>query len=263
MKSQSGQELATRAPAPIFGAVTEKPVVIVADAHLGHAPPAVADSFHRFLAQISAEASHLVINGDLFDFWFEYRRVIPRVAFPTLAALAAVRKAGVELTIVGGNHDRWGGDFWTSELGAHFYGDPVVVQLAGFRVFLAHGDGLSEARAASRFMHHVTRMPLTVRLFRLIHPDLGFWLADRMSGSLAEKTRDGPALDRAAAAQKVFAEALLAQRPDLDLVVLSHTHRSAMVPVSPRRWYLNPGAWMDGGCYSVLGTIGPELRRFS
>jgi UDP-2,3-diacylglucosamine hydrolase len=243
--------------------VAANSVVIVSDAHLGQASEEVAAAFHRFLGHVPQLANHLVINGDLFDFWFEYRRVIPRLAFPTLAALTAMRKAGVELTVVGGNHDRWGGDFWTREMSARFYGEPTELDLGGFRTFLAHGDGLSESRTASRVMHHVTRMPLTVQLFRWIHPDLGFWLADRMSGSLAEKTRDGPALDRAAAAQKTFAADLLGRRPELDLVVLSHTHRSALVRAGDRRWYLNPGAWMDGRCYAVLGGSGPELRKFT
>jgi UDP-2,3-diacylglucosamine hydrolase len=238
-------------------------VVIVSDAHLGHASTAITDLFHRFLEAVPRTGHHLLINGDLFDFWFEYRRVIPRTAFPTLAALAAVRKAGVELTVVGGNHDRWGGDFWSNELGARFHAEPVTLDLMGFRSFVAHGDGLSESRVASRVMHRVTRLPITVQLFRWIHPDLGFWIADRMSSSLAEQTRDAGALDRAAAVQKTFAERMLSEREDLDLVILSHTHRAAMVPAGERRWFLNPGAFMDGGSYAVLTESGPVLRTFS
>src|ERR1051326_7991419 len=165
----------------------EGTVLIVSDAHLGHASANVADSFHRFLASVPGRAQHLIINGDLFDFWFEYRRVMSRRAFPTLAALLRMRQAGVELTVTGGNHDRWGGDFWSRELGASFHPGPVELELTGFRVFLAHGDGLSESRTLSRIMHRVTRTSLTVKLFRLIHPDVGFWLADQMSESLAEQ----------------------------------------------------------------------------
>ncbi|MBI4502931.1 MAG: UDP-2,3-diacylglucosamine diphosphatase [Gemmatimonadetes bacterium] len=237
-------------------------VLVVADAHLGHAPPSVADAFHRFLAKVPELGQHLIINGDLFDFWFEYKRVVSRDAFPTLSALLQLRKAGVKLTVTGGNHDRWGGDFWIRELGAQFYAEPVELNLAGFRVLVAHGDGLSEARTASRIMHHITRLPLTARLFGWIHPDLGFWLADRMSGSLAEQTRDAASLGRAAAAQATFARNLLVKRPDLDIVVLSHTHRAALLAVGPRRWFLNPGAWMDGGSYAALTSAGPELRKF-
>lgn len=237
--------------------------MIVSDAHLGHAPPAVADSFHQFVRQVPAMAQHMVINGDLFDFWFEYRRVIPRDAFATLSVLRELRERGVSLTVTGGNHDRWGGDFWVKELGAAFHSEPTVLDLAGFRTFLAHGDGLAESRAASRIMHRITRNPITTGLFRLIHPDLGFWLADRLSGTLAEQTRDAPALDRAAAAQEAFALDLLNRRTDLALVILGHTHRPALRPAGERRWYLNPGAWMDGGCYALLEGSGPSLRRFS
>ena len=242
--------------------VPSESVLIVSDAHLGHAPESVADAFHRFLAKVPELGRHLIINGDLFDFWFEYKRVVSRDAFPTLAALLQLRKAGVALTVTGGNHDRWGGDFWARELGAQFYAEPVELDLAGFRVLVAHGDGMSESRTASKIMHHITRLSLTVRIFGWIHPDLGFWLADRMSGSLAEQTRDAASLDRAAAVQAAFARNLLVQRTDLDIVVLSHTHRPALLPVAPRRWFLNPGAWMDGGSYAVLTSSGPELRHF-
>ena len=261
-KCQSGQELATPREGPVYWPVSSENVIIVSDAHLGHAPSAAGEAFHRFLADVPRIGGHLVINGDLFDFWFEYRRVIPRDAFPILAALAAMRKAGVRLTVIGGNHDRWGGDFWPRELGAAFYPDPVELEISGFRVFLAHGDGLSEAWVASRFLHRLTRLPITAGLFRWIHPDVGFWLADRFSGSLAERAQDPASLDLAAAGQETFARTLLAERPDLDLLILSHTHRPALVKVGERRWYLNPGAWIDGARYAMLGTGGPQLRTF-
>ncbi len=238
-------------------------VAVVSDAHLGHAPESVGVAFRAFLASLPEVATHLVINGDLFDFWFEYRRVIPRDAFPTLSALAEMRARGVTLTVTGGNHDRWGGDFWRRELGAAFHTGSVELELAGFRIFLAHGDGLAESRLASRLMHRVTRHPLTAATFRLLHPDVGFWLADKLSGILADQTRTPAALAQAASAQEAFAKGLLARRPDLDLVILGHTHLALVRSVAPRRWYVNPGAWMDGGCYAMLTPEGPRLERFA
>src|SRR5712692_7986194 len=146
------QDRSLRAP-PRTGYTRPMPpetVIVVSDAHLGHAPPSVAAAFGRFLAAVPSLGQHLVINGDLFDFWFEYRRVISREAFPTLVALAELRKEGVALTVTGGNHDRWGGGFWSAELGAPFHANPVEIRLAGLRTFLAHGDGLVEPRRASR-----------------------------------------------------------------------------------------------------------------
>src|SRR5262245_2227611 len=132
-------------------------VIIVSDAHLGQAPPESETAFRGFLATVPDVANHLIINGDLFDFWFEYRRVIPKEAFPTLSALHQARSRGVKLTVIGGNHDRWGGDFWVREMQAEFQRESLETSLLGRRALIAHGDGLSESRPASRVMHSITK----------------------------------------------------------------------------------------------------------
>lgn len=205
---------------PYSPPVAPNAIAVVSDAHLGHAPEATGAAFRAFLKSVPAMANHLVINGDLFDFWFEYRRVIPKSAFSTLTALSELRAGGVRLTVIGGNHDRWGGDFWVEQLGAEFHPESVELELAGRRTFLAHGDGLAESRWASRVMYRVTHSPATAAVFRLLHPDLGFWLADRLSGILAEQTRTPEAVRRAGAAQERYAVDLMTRRPDLELVIL-------------------------------------------
>jgi UDP-2,3-diacylglucosamine hydrolase len=241
--------------------VSSETVYVLADAHLG-ATPERAAALHQFLATVPAAGDHVIINGDLFDFWFEYGRVIPRTAFGTLAELAAMRRRGVRLSVTGGNHDRWGRGFWERELDAAFYRGAGELSLAGFRAYVAHGDGVAEPRAGSRLLHAITRHPLTAAAFRWIHPDVGFGLVERLSGVVGEQNRAPAAVERAAVAQRAWATALLARRPDLELVVLGHTHRAALVPAGERRWYLNPGAWMDGFCYAAIGAGGPVLRSY-
>ena len=119
-------------------------IVVVADAHLGQVPPTVAAAFHDFLDCVPQLGDHLLINGDLFDFWFEYRAVIPRKHFASVAKLQAVRARGIPVTFVGGNHDRWGGDFLRRDLGIAFHSGDAELELAGRRAFVAHGDGLWE-----------------------------------------------------------------------------------------------------------------------
>ena len=236
--------------------------VIVSDAHLAGAHSDASLAFHRFLEAVPDLGAHLVVNGDLFDFWFEYGTVIPRDAFPTLARLAALQERGVELTVTGGNHDRWGGRFWTEELGARFFSGPTELTLAGWRVFLAHGDGVAEQHLGGRAVHWLTRRRLPVMAFRWLHPDLGLRLVHHFSRLLANRTRTPDRLEEAARAQAAYATALMAQRPALDVVIMGHTHRAAVERVGARRWYLNPGAWMEGRCYALLGPEGPELRTF-
>jgi UDP-2,3-diacylglucosamine hydrolase len=234
--------------------------VIVSDAHLGTSTP--PELFLRFLAAVPDLGGHLVVNGDLFDFWFEYRTVIPRRAFPVLSALAALTRAGIRLTVTGGNHDRWGGRFWRDELGAAFHPERAQVELAGWRCAVLHGDGMNETHRAARVLHAVTRWPATAAAFRWLHPDLGLRLVDALSGRLARQTRHGAALDRAAAAQATWARDFLAREPDVDVLVMGHTHRAVLEPVAPGRWYVNPGAWSEGSAYALLTEDGPGLRSF-
>lgn len=237
-------------------------VVVAADAHLGQVPPAVVAAFHRFLDAVPDLGDALVINGDLFDFWFEYRAVIPRRHFATVAKLAAVRSRGIPIIFVGGNHDRWGGDFLIHDLGIEFHPGEAEMELAGRHSFVAHGDGLTEQHWSAKVMHRVTRHPATIRLFRALHPDLGFWIAHQLSRKLADNTRDKAVLDRAERAQARYAEQLLARRPDLALVILAHTHRPAVAQLPDGRAYLNPGAFLDGGRYAVVTKSGVELKTF-
>jgi len=237
-------------------------VLVVADAHLGQVPPAVESAFHRFLEAFPDLGEALLINGDLFDFWFEYGAVIPRRHFGTVAKLQALRAKGVAITMVGGNHDRWGGDFLIKDLGIGFHGGEAEILVAGRRAFVAHGDGLTEQHWSARLMHRVTRHAATIGLFRALHPDVGFWIAHQLSRKLADKTRDRAVVDRAERAQARYAEELLARRPDLKLVILAHTHRPALSQLPNGRAYLNPGAFLDGYRYAVVTKNDVELQTF-
>jgi UDP-2,3-diacylglucosamine hydrolase len=236
--------------------------VIVADAHLGQVPATVVTSFHRFLDALPDLGDALVIDGDLFDFWFEYRAVIPRRHFTTVAKLQAARARGVPITFVGGNHDRWGGDFLVRDLEIAYFPGEAEVELAGRRALVAHGDGLTEQHWSAKLMHRVTRHPITIRAFRALHPDLGFWIAHQLSRKLADNTRDRAVLDRAEQAQARYAAQLLERRPELELVILAHTHRPALAQRPDGRAYVNPGAFLDGGRYAVVTRDGVELKTF-
>ncbi|HET8713459.1 MAG TPA: UDP-2,3-diacylglucosamine diphosphatase [Gemmatimonadales bacterium] len=235
----------------------------MADAHLGQVPPAVGSAFHAFLDEVPRPGDHLVLMGDLFDFWFEYQSVIPRKHFATVAKLQEVRKRGVPITFVGGNHDRWGGTFFTSDLGIAFFGGEAEIELGGRRAFIAHGDGLTEQHWSGKVMHRFTRHPITIAVFRVLHPTIGFWIADLFSRHLADNTKDRAVLDRAAAAQQRWAADFLARRPDVGLVIMAHTHRPRVDRQPDGRTYLNPGAFLDEGRYAVITDGVVELKQFT
>lgn len=237
-------------------------LVIVADAHLGAVPASVEDSLLTFLEQVPSLGDALLVNGDLFDFWFAWRRAIPRGGFRVASALAALRRK-LPVIMTGGNHDRWGDSFWDRDAGITFGAEGVPFRLGESDGFALHGDGLAEQHWSGRLMHRLTRSRVTIGAFRSLPPDLGFWLVDRLSGRLADSTRDAAVLDRAAAAQATWAEEHLRDHPDLALLVLGHTHRPALREVAPGRRYLNPGAWLDGLRYAVATEQSVELRQFT
>jgi UDP-2,3-diacylglucosamine hydrolase len=235
-------------------AVAEERVVIVGDAHLGSADLRDEEAFHELLDAVPQLGSRLVVMGDLFDFWFEYRAVIPRRPFRTLTRLATLVERGVKVELLGGNHDRWGGSFWADDLAIPFHRNGVELELAGRRAWLHHGDGLTESTLGGKLIHRITRNRVTIGLFKALHPDLGFRLADRLSGSLAEANKSPEAVEVSAAAQEDYARGLLERRRELGLVVLAHTHRQRCVEVEPGRHYLNAGQWMAERHYAVLNA---------
>jgi UDP-2,3-diacylglucosamine hydrolase len=228
------------------------PVYLASDVHLGAVSRDRARAFVTWLEWAGARAGEVVINGDLFDFWFEYRHAIPRGHTRVLGALASLVDAGVPVRLMGGNHDWWGGDYLEGEIGLTFHREPVVVDLAGHRTFLAHGDGLGAGDLGYRMLKGVLRGSLTRWAFRWLHPDLGARVALRVSAT--EHRAEGPAAhdrDRAAALER-WAVAHLEASPDLDLVVLGHTHIPALREVETGRWYLNAGDWVYHHSFAVL-----------
>jgi UDP-2,3-diacylglucosamine hydrolase len=237
-------------------------LVVVSDAHLGVAPPAVEEALLSFLESVPGLGDCLLINGDLFDFWFSYARVIPRRGFHVAAALARLRRR-VPIVMVGGNHDRWGGDFWERDVGARFEPHRVTFEIGRRRVTALHGDGLTEPGLRATLLHRAINHPITAAVYRVIHPEIGLRLVDLLSPHLGDHTPDAGRLAAAALRQREWAAALLAAEPEVGLVIMGHTHQAALAELAPGRHYLNPGAWFDGFRYAVATESGAELRQFT
>ena len=238
-------------------------MVVVGDAHLGAAAdPGDERAFHDFLVAVPDLGTRLLVVGDLFDFWFEYRAVIPRRPFRTVAKLAALVERGIPVDLFGGNHDRWGGAFWRDDLGIAFHAGGADLTLAERRAHVIHGDGLSDVKLGARVLHAVLRSRATTWLFGALHPDRGFALAGRLSDTLGETNRSGAVALAAAAQQEAWARALLDRRPELALVIAGHTHRRTLVEHAPGRWYLNAGQWMVDRAYAIVTAGGVTLHSW-
>ena len=229
------------------------PAYVISDAHLGFATGDVERSLVRFLRHLQGRAGSLVINGDLFEFWFEWRHVMPRRTFRVLAAIAELRDAGVPVLMIAGNHDVWGGEILRDDVGIDFRVDPWEGTLAGWRARIEHGDGLrGREDRGYRALRSVLRNPLAIRLFRWLHPDIGSWLATRSSHtSRTYQARDGGAGLRASATQRLG----------------GHTHVAELRRIAGgggrNAVYANAGSWLDQPTFLCVTPERIELRRWS
>jgi UDP-2,3-diacylglucosamine hydrolase len=200
-----------------------------------------------FLRALPGRAGSLYVVGDLFEFWFEYSSAIPRRYFALLRALAEVREAGVEITLLTGNHDFWLGRFLTESLGIRTVDGALAVEHQGRRIWLHHGDGLIGGDLGYKFLKRLLRNPASVALYRWLHPDLGIpfalWASRWSRHSRAERPLDGDRLFRDIAAPR-FAEGF-------DAVMIGHFHHVYERREGERVFFLL-GDWFERFTYVEL-----------
>lgn len=218
----------------------------------------------RFLEQVGTSgADTLWIVGDLFDYWFDYRTVIPRQFVRTLGALAALADAGIAIEYVVGNHDFGHRDFFEKEIGLRLHPGDVEREIDGMRVYVSHGDGKAFNDRGYAILKKVLRSPISNRLWRLLHPDVGIGLAARASRKSREHTTS-KGYGESRPGESDGLEAFAKQKIDegFDLVVMGHNHAVVDRPHGSGR-YINLGAWLTPpGRYLVIDGGEVELREF-
>lgn len=237
--------------------------LVASDAHLGAVPRHAEARFLDFLDHVPEIAGELVLAGDTFDFWFEYRSAVLREHFDALRRLAGLVDAGVRVRWIGGNHDAWAGSFLRDEVGLEILDAPVVIELAGHQTYLAHGDGLAGGDWGYRLLKGIVRSAPARGLFRLVHPDLSMPLIRRISHTDRD-ARDGAADRKQGRAERLseHAASLLAAKEELDLVIFGHAHRPELRELGSGGRYLNPGDWIRSFTYGVVEPEGIEIRRW-
>ncbi|MEO8227178.1 MAG: UDP-2,3-diacylglucosamine diphosphatase [Gemmatimonadota bacterium] len=226
-------------------------LVILSDAHVGAAPAEVEEALLAFLDAVPTLGDALLVTGDLFQFWFAYRHVLPRRAFPVAARLDALARR-VPVALVGGNHDRWGDAFWATRPGMRYGSRELRFDIGTRRVLATHGDGLAAPRGLRPAMQRAVGHPLTSALYRLIHPDLAV-PAMRLAAPLLGGRLDTPAQKAVKSArQRAWALDRLTADGAIDVLVMGHTHVPALEHGVSGRLYLNPGAWAEGLRYATL-----------
>jgi len=239
--------------------VLNAPCYIVSDAHLGVASAQIERSFVSFLRGLAGEARSLIINGDLFDFWFEWKTVIPRRSFRALAALAELSDVGVEILWVAGNHDCWGGEILRDDVGVSYVVGAWEGTVAEWHVRIEHGDGLREREDRGyRMIRPIMRNRLAIKAFRMLHPD---WASKLAQGS-SNASRTYRAKDEGRGLRS-YARQQLESAKDLDLLVYGHSHVPALERMPSGGVFANAGSWLDAPTFLRLTDEAIELRQWN
>lgn len=228
------------------------PIYLASDVHLGAAPPETEEAFLAWLEAAGSEASKVVINGDLFDFWFEYPWVEPTEHLDVMSAIARLADSGTDVVFLGGNHDYWAGPKLARLSHASVHRTPVTTSHFDRRLFIAHGDGLPEGDRKYKVLRAVLRSRVAIAGFTLIPPRIGAAIA-RWASNLSEITDER--IERAIPAMRRFLELKLAQ--GYDVVVVGHIHRQ-MVWESDGGTAVVVGDWMEHR--SVIEMTADGLR---
>ena len=225
----------------------------VSDAHIGGSSTESEERLCAFLEAIRGRADSLYILGDLFEFWFEYSRAIPKLGFRALSQLAELSRTGTRIGYLKGNHDFWFKDFWRRELGAEA-ADELDVTLDGKRVYLAHGDSLDRA-AVPQFFRALMRSRFNGWLYSLLHPDVGIGLAHVVAGiGRADSAKPSLAEDMA-----TFARGKI--ESGFDIVIFGHSHLPELRQIGGGT-YINIGDWLMHFSYGVIRDGVPSLEVF-
>lgn len=233
------------------------PCYVISDIHIGHATLDVERALVSFLRSLPGKAGSLLINGDLFEFWFEWRTVVPRASVRVLAALMDLHDAGVPVRMIGGNHDCWGGEV-LRDAGVEFGLGPWIGSLAGWRARVEHGDGLRTVEDRKyRALRRVLRNPLAIRAFRALHPDF----ATRLAMGSSHTSRTYQPRDHGSGLHAV-ASATLAMDPEIELLIFGHSHVAALERSPTGNVYANAGSWLDAPTYLLVTPDRIALREY-
>ena len=244
-----------------------KKIYFSSDNHLG--APTQAESLPRektfvnWLDSIKHDAEVIFLLGDLFDFWFEYRTVVPKGFVRTLGKLAELRDSGIQIHFFVGNHDLWMHDYFEKELNIPVYHDPKEFVFNNKHFFIGHGDGKGPGDKGYKRMKKVFTNPFSKWLFRWLHPDIGVRVAQHLSvkNKLISGDEDKEFLGEEKEWLAQYSKRKLESK-HFDYFVFGHRHLPMKIKVGENSTYFNLGDWISHYTYGVFDGDKLELKTY-
>lgn len=253
---------------------SNKKVYFFSDAHLG-IPDQESSRMRerkllRFLDQIKVNAHEIYIMGDLFDFWFEYKTVIPKGFTRLFGKLAEIVDSGIPVYFFRGNHDIWAFNYLEEEIGIKIYREPQRKEILGKKFYLAHGDGLGRGDHGYKFLKWIFEQKLNQWLFRWLHPDWGlamglFWSRrSRYANEAREAKEMEVPVQRPVIESRLpqFAKSLLDSGEQIDYFVMGHWHIVRNLELSKDSRFIFLGDWITRFSYGVFDGHEFKMLKF-
>ncbi|MBC7937077.1 MAG: UDP-2,3-diacylglucosamine diphosphatase [Rhizobacter sp.] len=245
----------------------EKKIYFLSDFHLG-APDATTSLARekrvcRFLDSIKIDAAQIFIVGDLFDFWFEYRQVVPKGYVRILGKLADLTDSGIPVHFFVGNHDMWMKDYFQKELNIPVYFEPKEFVFNNKKFLIGHGDGLGPGDHGYKAMKKVFRHPLSKWMFGILPPYVGIGMANYFSRKSRAKTglTDEVFMGEEKEWLIIYSKEIL-QQQHYDYFIFGHRHLPIDVMLNNNSRYINLGEWIKYDSYAVFDGENVALKYY-
>ena len=233
-----------------------KKIYFASDFHLGAPQGKVSldreKKIIRWLDSIQNDAAAIFLVGDIFDFWFEYKKAIPKGFARFQGKIAELTDSGIAVIFFTGNHDLWMSDYLPTELGIKLFTKPEQFVFNNKKFFIGHGDGLGKGDFKYKFLKKIFTNPLCKWVFRWVHPDVGMWLATSWSkqSRLQCEAKDDPFLDKEEMLVGFCNSIQKAKHHDY--YIFGHRHLPIDYPIGDNSRYINLGQWFNQCNYGVF-----------
>ena len=231
-----------------------KKIYFASDQHLGAPTPKASlpreKKFVAWLDTIKEDAGTIFLLGDLFDFWFEYKTVVPKGFVRVLGKLAELKDAGIDIYFFVGNHDLWMRDYFQKELNIPIFHKPQEFEINGKIFLIGHGDGLGPSDHGYKRMKKVFTFPFFKWLFRWLHPDIGVRLGHYFSvkNKLISGDEDARFLGEENEWLAQYCRRKLTEK-HYDFFVFGHRHLPLEIELNNNSTYINLGDWIQHFTY--------------
>ncbi len=216
-----------------------------------------------WLDQCKHDAAGIFLLGDIFDFWFEYRHVIPKGYTRLLGKLAEISDSGIPIYFFTGNHDMWLFDYMPKELNITVFKQPQSITVNGQRLMIGHGDGLGPGERSYKILKLFFANRVCQWFFRWLHPNLGFALANFWSRQSRNRQGMSPPPFVSAEKELIFQYCKTTeQQQHHDFYIFGHRHLPLELPINETAVYFNIGEWLIEPTYGVFNGQSFKIHHF-